>query len=181
MGIRDIEFNSYEAEGNILGAIKELTELKISNYDNPSDYISLNKYSLKSCHLNVKDGIYVFSGDINDTNMEETKKLAKLSSENRMYNQFFKKVTIKLGALDNNKTIIPREFQFIGYIANYYEFFDDKGNAKFEIAIAHRQVHSNTDLFLKRSGDFLIIYKVQEKGKVTIPVDRNNKKGLRFF
>ncbi len=42
--------------------------------------------------------------------MEETKKLAKLSSENRMYNQFFKKVTIKLGALDNNKTIIPREF-----------------------------------------------------------------------
>lgn len=180
MGIRDIEFNSYETEGNILRAIKELTELKISNYDNPSDYISLNKYSLKSCHLNVKDGIYVFSGDINDTNMEETKKLAKLSSENRMYNQFFKRITIKLGALDNNKTIIPREFQFIGYIANYYEFFDDKGNAKFEIAIAHRQVHSNTDLFLKRSGDFLIIYKVQEKGKVIIPIDRNDKEGLQL-
>lgn len=186
MGLRDIEYNSYTYPSEDIieysrintdikmfeqkerTKIKQATYFKISEIGNDDNFIKIDKHNINSFHADVKDKIFVFSGDINPG--DETIKLSRLSKESRTNTPFFKNIEISIGTMNEND-INVKQYKFIGYIVNYYETFDNNGNGRFEIAISHRENFYNEDILINRQGNLLSIAKFpRKKEKLLIPI-----------
>lgn len=186
MGLRDIEYNNhtYSAEDIIeysrlntdikmfeqkeRAKIKQATYFKISEIGKDSEFIKIDKHNINSFHIDVKDKIFVFSGDINPG--DETIKLSRLSKKSRTKTPFFKNVEISIASMDGDN-INVNKFNFIGYVVNYYETFDNNGNGRFELTITHRENFYNEDILINRQGNLLSIAKFpRKKEKLVIPI-----------
>ncbi|MEQ3306234.1 hypothetical protein AAA294_01975 [Fusobacterium varium] len=186
MGLRDIEYNNYTyTSGDIIEysrlntdismfeqkertKIKQATYFKISEVGKDNEFIKIDKHNINSFHADIKDKIFVFSGDINPG--DETIKLSRLSKESRTNTPFFKNIEISIGDMDGDN-INVKQYKFIGYIVNYYEVFDNNGNGRFEIAISHRENFYNEDILINRQGNLLSIAKFpRKKEKLVIPI-----------
>lgn len=186
MGLRDIEYNSYTYptediieysrlntdikmfEQKERAKIKQATYFKISEIGKDNEFIKIDKHNINSFHIDVKDKIFVFSGDINPE--DETIKLSRLSKESRTNTPFFKNIEISIANIDGDN-INVNQFNFIGYVVNYYETFDNNGNGRFEITIVHRENFYNEDILINRQGNLLSIAKFpRKKEKLVIPI-----------
>lgn len=186
MGLRDIEYNNYTyTSGDIIeysrlntdismfeqkerAKIKQAMYFKISEVGKDNEFIKIDKHNINSFHADIKDKIFVFSGDINPE--DETIKLSRLSKESRTNTPFFKNIEISIGDMDGDN-INVKQYKFIGYIVNYYEVFDNNGNGRFEIAISHRENFYNEDILINRQGNLLSIAKFpRKKEKLVIPI-----------
>ncbi|WP_302428847.1 hypothetical protein [Fusobacterium varium] len=192
MGLRDIKYNSYTYPSEDIieysrintdikmfeqkerTKIKQATYFKISEIGNDDNFIKIDKHNINSFHADVKDKIFVFSGDINLG--DETIKLSRLSKESRTKTPFFKNVEISIASMDRDN-INVNKFNFIGYVANYYEIFDNKGNGRFELVITHRENFYNENLIITRKNELLAIAKFpNKKEKLLIPLSKEEAK-----
>lgn len=140
------------------------------------DTIFFTKRQIKSMYCDIKNGIFVFKGVINEKDTSQLK-LIKNSLKNRTFNPFIKNVTItKAVVKDLEKVNVLREFKFKGYIADFYEYYDNFGNFNFEFVVCRRKVLYRDDIFIKRMiNGILLIGKVQEPAKITIPIAKDKK------
>lgn len=186
MGLRDIEYNNYTYstediieysrlntdikmfEQKERAKIKQATYFKISEIGKDSEFIKIDKHNINSFHIDVKDKIFIFSGDINPG--DETIKFSRLSKESRTKTPFFKNIEISIANMDGDN-INVNKFNFIGYVVNYYETFDNNGNGRFELTITHRENFYNEDILINRQGNLLSIAKFpRKKEKLVIPI-----------
>ena len=141
-----------------------------------SNNIFFTGQQIKATHFDIKNGIFIFSGIINneDTSMIE---LIRNSIKNRSSNQFIKQIKITKGFLNTNNEIqVEREFSFKGFISDFFEFYDNSNNFSFEFVLCRRKILYRDDIFIKRlDNGILAIGKVLEHAKITIPITKDKK------
>lgn len=141
-----------------------------------SQCIFFTNQQVKSRHYDFKKGVYVFSGVINEDDYE-TIKLLKNSIKNKTYNQYIKNVQIVESTMKSfTEVYVSLDHSFKGYVANFYEYYDDLGTLNFEFVICHRKVLYRDDIFIKRMNNgVLLIGEVKEIARITIPIAKSEK------
>lgn len=147
------------------------------------DNILFTKKQIKSMYCDIKNGIFVFRGVINEKDTPQLK-LIKNALKNRTFNQFIKNITITKAVMKDLKNVnILREFKFKGYIADFYEYYDNFGNFTFEFVLCRRKIIYRDDIYIKRTLEgFLVICIFEEVPKIVFPEPmkkKNKKKGLQ--
>ncbi|MGL5202136.1 hypothetical protein, partial [Cetobacterium sp.] len=143
-----------------------------------SDKVVLTGKQIRSSTYDTKKGVFVIYGDIleDDNNTLKLNHMALTSKEN----QFIRDITIIHSNLIDDTVYCNLHYIFKGYIINYYEYFDTKGNMKFELVLGSRKELYNDKIFVRRRLDFLYIAEVQEVGEISLPVSKKQLEKSRL-
>ncbi|MGL4652463.1 hypothetical protein [Cetobacterium sp.] len=143
-----------------------------------SDKVVLTGKQIRSSTYDTKKGVFVIYGDIleDDNNTLKLNHMALTSKEN----QFIRDITIIHSNLIDDTVYCNLHYIFKGYIINYYEYFDTKGNMKFELVLGSRKELYNDKIFVRRRLDFLYIAEVQEVGEISLPVSKKQLERSRL-
>lgn len=143
-----------------------------------SDKVILTGKQIRSSTYDTKKGVFVIYGDIleDDNNTLKLNHMALTSKEN----QFIRDITIIHSNLIDDTVYCSLHYIFKGYIINYYEYFDTKGNMKFELVLGSRKELYNDKIFVRRRLDFLYVAEVQDVGEISVPVSKKQLEKSRL-
>lgn len=141
-----------------------------------TDDILFTGEQIKAKHFDYKNGVFAFAGVIHEKDYELIK-LLKIAVKNKTFNQFIKNIRFVEAKMKNDKEVyVFCDYSFKGYIADFYEYYDNFGNLNFEFVICHRKVLYQDDILIKRmTNGILLIGKIEEPARITIPIAKNKK------
>lgn len=141
-----------------------------------TDDILFTGEQIKAKHFDYKNGVFAFAGVIHEKDYELIK-LLKTAVKNKTFNQFIKNIRFVEAKMKNDKEVyVFCDYSFKGYIADFYEYYDNFGNLNFEFVIYHRKVLYQDDILIKRmTNGILLIGKIEEPARITIPIAKNKK------
>lgn len=141
-----------------------------------TDDILFTGEQIKAKHFDYKNGVFAFAGVIHEKDYELIK-LLKTAVKNKTFNQFIKNIRFVEAKMKNDKEVyVFCDYSFKGYIADFYEYYDNFGNLNFEFVIYHRKVLYQDDILIKRmTNGILLIGKIEEPARITIPIAKNKR------
>lgn len=141
-----------------------------------TDDIFFTGEQIKAKHFDYKNGVFAFTGVIHEKDYELIK-LLKTAVKNKTFNQFIKNIRFVEAKMKNDKEVyVFCDYSFKGYIADFYEYYDNFGNLNFEFVICHRKVLYQDDILIKRmTNGILLIGKIGEPARITIPIAKNKR------
>lgn len=141
-----------------------------------TDDIFFTGEQIKAKHFDYKNGVFAFAGVIHEKDYELIK-LLKTAVKNKTFNQFIKNIRFVEAKMKNDKEVyVFCDYSFKGYIADFYEYYDNFGNLNFEFVICHRKVLYQDDILIKRmTNGILLIGKIEEPARITIPIAKNKR------
>lgn len=141
-----------------------------------TDDIFFTGEQIKAKHFDYKNGVFAFAGVIHEKDYELIK-LLKTAVKNKTFNQFIKNIRFVEAKMKNDKEVyVFCDYSFKGYIADFYEYYDNFGNLNFEFVICHRKVLYQEDILVKRmTNGILLIGKIEEPARITIPIAKNKR------
>ena len=127
-----------------------------------TDDIFFTGEQIKAKHFDYKNGVFAFAGVIHEKDYELIK-LLKTAVKNKTFNQFIKNIRFVEAKMKNDKEVyVFCDYSFKGYIADFYEYYDNFGNLNFEFVICHRKVLYQDDILIKRmTNGILLIGKIE--------------------
>ncbi|MBC2856822.1 hypothetical protein H3N56_10255 [Cetobacterium sp. 2A] len=143
---------------------------------NKKENIFFTGKQIKAKHFDFKNGIFVFAGVIHE-NDSETINLIKNTMRNKTFNQFIKNIKIVQATMKNQTEVnVIRQFEFMGFVSHFFEYYDIFGNFNFEFVVCKRKILYQKDIFIKRlPNGILAIAQVQEPAKISIPIAKDEK------
>lgn len=141
-----------------------------------TDDILFTGEQIKAKHFDYKNGVFAFAGVIYEKDYELIK-LLRTAVKNKTFNQFIKNIRFVEAKMKNDKEVyVFCDYSFKGYIADFYEYYDNFGNLNFEFVICHRKVLYQDDILIKRmTNGILLIGKIEESARITIPIAKNKR------
>lgn len=141
-----------------------------------TDDILFTGEQIKAKHFDYKNGVFAFAGVIYEKDYELIK-LLRTAVKNKTFNEFIKNIRFVEAKMKNDKEVyVFCDYSFKGYIADFYEYYDNFGNLNFEFVICHRKVLYQDDILIKRmTNGILLIGKIEEPARITIPIAKNKR------